>query len=298
MSFEYLNEKIRKYLEEKYDSIKVNDLNIFKDVKNRKDIEGCGLEFTGEFRIPKEDEYFYGSNSFVYKGNNALIRLLTDSYEKNEDPRRWILSKSKKVDPALKPWINFLDAYNETYRTEKIIELTKELGKLKTENEELIESRKQAIKAFHEKCDECTQLKEQLKNTVTTKYHDDLVHDWQKELTNKNNKIKELKEENESLKKEIKNLKAYKQLIPEEFQYMFLKEPNSFYKKPPLGIKPEKLWIEERIDDLIKTINRYHQENKSPKYEWISELYDRSVELNKLNKGLNHDAAGITYRTH
>jgi len=42
-------------------------------------------------------------------------------------------------------------------------------------------------------------------------------------------------------------------------------------KKPPVGIKPTNLWLEERKDELIYAISRYINANKIIPVKWIKE---------------------------
>lgn len=42
--------------------------------------------------------------------------------------------------------------------------------------------------------------------------------------------------------------------------------------KPPLGIKPERLWLESRRDDIYAAINRYREAGYSPPVQWLDEL--------------------------
>jgi hypothetical protein len=46
-------------------------------------------------------------------------------------------------------------------------------------------------------------------------------------------------------------------------------------EKPPLGIMPEKIWIEQRILALTAAIDRYISTGKDPDQKWIEELQVR-----------------------
>ena len=43
-------------------------------------------------------------------------------------------------------------------------------------------------------------------------------------------------------------------------------------KKPPIGIVPEGIWIDQRKAALILAINRYYEAGKMPPKEWWVEL--------------------------
>ena len=52
-------------------------------------------------------------------------------------------------------------------------------------------------------------------------------------------------------------------------------------EKPPLGVVPQYLWIESRINDLIRTIYQHGGvSNSNP--EWVSELIDLLNQRNNL----------------
>jgi hypothetical protein len=42
--------------------------------------------------------------------------------------------------------------------------------------------------------------------------------------------------------------------------------------KPPLGLKPKKLWEEKRAADLCEAIERYLNVGHDVPYEWVEEL--------------------------
>ena len=41
--------------------------------------------------------------------------------------------------------------------------------------------------------------------------------------------------------------------------------------KPPIGIKPHEVWVEERVCDLIAAINRYMEVEKEVPIVWLEE---------------------------
>jgi hypothetical protein len=42
--------------------------------------------------------------------------------------------------------------------------------------------------------------------------------------------------------------------------------------KPPLGIKPERLWLESRRDDIYAAITRYRDAGYAVPVHWLNEL--------------------------
>lgn len=67
-------------------------------------------------------------------------------------------------------------------------------------------------------------------------------------------------------------------------KYIIYKSPDEDYiitndEKPPLGLKPKKLFYEERFDDIINAMHRYIEAKKIIPKEWI-------VELNELTNNL------------
>lgn len=59
-----------------------------------------------------------------------------------------------------------------------------------------------------------------------------------------------------------------------------------FYERQPLGLKPRRICLEERIMDIQNAINRYIEARKPIPKEWIDELSESitilSVEYGKL----------------
>jgi hypothetical protein len=55
------------------------------------------------------------------------------------------------------------------------------------------------------------------------------------------------------------------------------------YKKPPLVITPHFIWIEQRIDEIIKAMDRYREAKKEIPKEWYMELSHLQTEqINKV----------------
>lgn len=52
------------------------------------------------------------------------------------------------------------------------------------------------------------------------------------------------------------------------------------FKKPPLGLMPEKYWNRQRIIEIIEATNRYVQEDEKIPIEWIKE-YNRLIDNHK-----------------
>lgn len=54
--------------------------------------------------------------------------------------------------------------------------------------------------------------------------------------------------------------------------------------KPPLGLKPRNLFLEERLSDIKRAINEYFEANQEVPTVWIKEYNDVCSLLNKINK--------------
>lgn len=54
------------------------------------------------------------------------------------------------------------------------------------------------------------------------------------------------------------------------------------YIKPPIGIKPELMWKEERYDQLCEAIGRYMIAGLAPLPEWIEEGQRLSKEIEEM----------------
>jgi hypothetical protein len=52
-------------------------------------------------------------------------------------------------------------------------------------------------------------------------------------------------------------------------------------KKPPIGIITHHLWLEERVDNLMKAIDRYKEAGVPIPKEWQSELKEHLEKLSK-----------------
>ena len=50
-------------------------------------------------------------------------------------------------------------------------------------------------------------------------------------------------------------------------------------EKPPLGIIPEKLWKEQRLEDINNAIKRYIDANVTIQRQWIEERNKLLLEL-------------------
>jgi len=55
-------------------------------------------------------------------------------------------------------------------------------------------------------------------------------------------------------------------------------------KKPPFGLIPHYIWIEQRIEDIIKAIDRYREVNKEIPKEWYFELTQLETEKSSKEK--------------
>ena len=52
--------------------------------------------------------------------------------------------------------------------------------------------------------------------------------------------------------------------------------------KPPLGLTPRFIWIEQRKQDIIDAVRRYTEANKEIPTEWINE-YNEILKLEKAD---------------
>lgn len=59
------------------------------------------------------------------------------------------------------------------------------------------------------------------------------------------------------------------------------KVTTSFVTKPPLGLMPEFIWKEQRIDELYQAIMRYVNAGKAVPIEWITEHYTLKMSIEK-----------------
>jgi hypothetical protein len=58
------------------------------------------------------------------------------------------------------------------------------------------------------------------------------------------------------------------------------RKPDHVYEeKPPIGLKPAKIWREERIDEIMEAMLRYAEAGKSIPGEWVIELDEVVQEL-------------------
>lgn len=64
-------------------------------------------------------------------------------------------------------------------------------------------------------------------------------------------------------------------------------------KRPPFGITPRFIWIEQRIDEIIKAMDRYREAKKEIPKDWYFELAQLETEKNKSVQNV----ANITINT-
>lgn len=51
--------------------------------------------------------------------------------------------------------------------------------------------------------------------------------------------------------------------------------------KPPLGLMPEWVWIEKRINEIDEAVKRYLEAGKEIPVSWVSELYRLKEQLSR-----------------
>lgn len=60
-------------------------------------------------------------------------------------------------------------------------------------------------------------------------------------------------------------------------------------EKPPLGLKPEHIWNEDRLQQIIGALNRYAESGRDLPIAWLEELQRRLTEV------LIHKKAGESW---
>lgn len=48
---------------------------------------------------------------------------------------------------------------------------------------------------------------------------------------------------------------------------------------PPIGIKPSRIWKEERLDELYAAVTRFRIRGRRPKTVWLEEIQSLEKEL-------------------
>ena len=72
--------------------------------------------------------------------------------------------------------------------------------------------------------------------------------------------------------KEIKKAHPDKLIVDIECMLGLLDVVRKYDIKPPIGIIPEKLFYENRINDITEAIKRYRETNKNIPDEWFKEV--------------------------
>jgi len=49
-----------------------------------------------------------------------------------------------------------------------------------------------------------------------------------------------------------------------------------FAEKPPIGLRPEHIWIDARVDEIRQAIARYIETGRPIPHEWLDELARRT----------------------
>lgn len=54
-------------------------------------------------------------------------------------------------------------------------------------------------------------------------------------------------------------------------------------QKPPMGVMPQKLWLEDRIQELTRVMHEYARINNfEPLQKWLCELEQRLIDREEL----------------
>jgi len=64
-------------------------------------------------------------------------------------------------------------------------------------------------------------------------------------------------------------------------------------EKPPIGLKPRKIFLEQRLSDIKQTIHRYFEVNQEVPSVWIEEYNVICSELYKSKYIFNVDFGGL-----
>lgn len=72
---------------------------------------------------------------------------------------------------------------------------------------------------------------------------------------------------------------------PEDFERLAVEpvaKPALQQEKPPLGIKPQSIWIASRVDEILQAMLRYRRSQRQIPEEWIVELDSHVQELQRI----------------
>ena len=82
----------------------------------------------------------------------------------------------------------------------------------------------------------------------------------------------------DAIKRDIEKVSLYRHV--KTTQDMNTQPP---FKKPPLGIKPRKLVVEERAIEIAEAVIRFIKAGRAPFTEWVDELKEYIHYLNRVD---------------
>lgn len=68
--------------------------------------------------------------------------------------------------------------------------------------------------------------------------------------------------------------------------------------KPPLGLKPRNIFLEERLFDIKRAINEYFESNQEVPRVWIEEYNETCSMLDKINRPIKFSELNIPNHLH
>lgn len=69
---------------------------------------------------------------------------------------------------------------------------------------------------------------------------------------------------------------AFEELLKDE-----ITDTTKQLEKPPLGLRPSFIWMEERLTEILEAAHRYVESKKDIPYEWMKEYIEILIELDK-----------------
>lgn len=90
----------------------------------------------------------------------------------------------------------------------------------------------------------------------------------------------------EAIKEGYEKLKLGMSESAEKSAFVWIKNPEA--SKPPLGLRPREVWLQERFDEIMDAISRYRVAHLEIPPKWIGEAFDlvvftKTEEYNKEN---------------